>query len=117
MGELSRAVYYHGIILLLLQDYSKGADEKNFSIQMSSVYVTGARAMCAYFEPHTFYASNAQVTLSFHTRRSSILPCQFSAIFLMGNADLMFFLSLVEEHHARIYSFLYKNKQTRQNKG
>lgn len=72
--------------------------------------------MCAYFAPHTFYASNMQVTLSFRTRRSSILPCQFSAIFLTGNADLRFSLSLGEEHHARIYSFLCKNKQTRQNK-
>lgn len=78
----------------------------------------GARemCMCAYFAPHTFYASNMQVTLSFRTRRSSILPCQFSAIFLTGNADLSFSLSLGEEHHARIYSFLCKNKQTRQNK-
>ena len=44
------------------------------------------------------------------------LPCQFSVIFLTGNADLSFFLSLEEEHHARIYSFLCKNKETQQNK-
>ena len=34
---------------------------------MSSAYVTVAREMCAYFAPHTFYASNAQVMLSLRT--------------------------------------------------
>ena len=57
------------------------------SIRMSSAYVTVAREMCAYFAPHTFYASNEQVNLSFTQLTLSIF-----SDFLNGKRRLDVFL-------------------------
>ena len=54
---------------------------------MSSAYVTVAREMCAYFAPHTFYASNEQVNPSFTQLTLSIF-----SDFLNGKRRLDVFL-------------------------